>query len=103
MKISFTTGREILYKSKRSRRLATPTPQQVTEMAEAEYWKYLLRTLKHESNLPYYDDEFDKWLFDNYQITMLYEDKEVPIMITGLQVDDQQALLIKLKFPYGND
>lgn len=95
MRIEFPHDKEWLFKTPKPRR----TPAEI-ELDEARrYWTTVIRMLKEESGLPKYDDEFDAWLLDRWGIRILYEHKEVPLMITGMEIDDHMSLLLQLKYP----
>lgn len=83
-------------RSTRSRR--HPTEEDKAKREAYRFWTFVIRALKAESKLPHFDDAFDAWLLEKYQIKILHDDANIPLMITGIEVDDDCALLIKLKF-----
>lgn len=95
MRIEFPHDQEWIFKTPKPRR----TPEEIDRDEARRYWAAVMRMLKEESGLPKYDKEFDDWLLEHWEIKMLYEHKDVPLMITGMEIDDHMALLLQIKFP----
>ena len=79
--------------------LLPPTETQLEPaVKEKQYWVKVVRHLHVESRLPLWDDRFELWLYENYQIKTLHESVKWPTHITGYEIDDAAATMLRLKY-----
>lgn len=60
-------------------------------------FSHLLRQLKADSGCAWYDDEFEKWLWDNLGIKQLHENEQFPSHLTGVEMSDEAYTMLLLK------
>ncbi len=66
---------------------------------QTAYWSRVLMRLRSESGLPLFNDKFEAWVKDTWNITILHEDKEFPSHLTGVELDDAIYTMLLLKYP----
>ena len=62
-------------------------------------WSLILRGLQAESGLPLYDAAFEEWVFKEWNIKLLHNNKMFTDHLTGMEMDDQTMTMLMLKFP----
>jgi len=66
-------------------------------------WSRVLRHLKLESGLKLFDEKFDQWLFDIWQIKIHYAPDNGSRAWVGMSMPDETYSMIILKYGNTND
>ena len=62
-------------------------------------WSLILRGLKAESGLDLYDDKFEEWVLQEWNIKLLHTNEMFMDHLTGMEMNDQTMTMLMLKFP----
>jgi hypothetical protein len=59
----------------------------------------LLTKLRELSPNDRFDDVFDKWALENYGLRLRYDLPDRPLIITSMQISEEEYTLLLLKLP----
>ena len=65
--------------------------------SETRKFSLILKQLKEQSGCALYDDDFEKWLWDNCGIRQLHENEQFPTHLTGLEMSEEAYTMLLLR------